>query len=77
MATRFQYIFEHARLGLRSEKYGGSRLNRVAINFRSKVISISGFHFRFRDRHLRFRCRPMSGHIVSVRSESGVVENMG
>jgi len=40
--------------------------NRIAICFRSKVISTSGFHFRFRYRHLSYRCRPMSDKVGSV-----------
>jgi len=42
-----------------------------------KVISTSGFHFRFCGRHLRFRCRPMSGRVGNVISKSGVVDNVG
>ncbi len=40
----------HLRVG-HGRKCGGSRWNRFAICFRSKVISTSGFHFRFRGRH--------------------------
>ena len=58
-------------------KCGGSRWNRVEICFRSKVISTSGFHFRFRGRHLRFPCRPMSGNVGGVIFRSGIAENVG
>jgi hypothetical protein len=58
-------------------KCGGSRWNRVAICLCSKVISTSGFHFRFRGRHLSFRCRPMSDNVGSVIFRLGVVENVG
>ena len=37
-------------------------------------VSIS---FRFRARHLRLRCRPMSGHVGSAISKSAMVENVG
>ncbi len=59
------------------QKYGGSRWNRFAMCFRSKVISASGFHFRFRGRHLSFRRRSMSDRVGSVISRSGMVKNMG
>ena len=58
-------------------KYGGSRWNRFAICFRSKGLSTSGFHFRFRGRHLSYRCRSMSDNVGSVIFESGMVENVG
>jgi len=55
----------------------GSRWNRFAICFRSKVISTSGFHFRFRDRHLNFRCRLMSSNVGSAKFGSCRLENVG
>ncbi len=58
-------------------KCGGSRWNRFAMCFRSKVISTSAFHFRFRDRHIRFRCWSRSGSVGSVISKTGMVENVG
>ncbi len=58
-------------------KIWSSRWNSFAICFRSKVISTSGFHFRICGRHLRFRCRPMSGRVGSVISMAGVVDNVG
>ena len=66
----------HIRVG-RTRKYGGSHLNRFDSCFRSKVISTSGFYFRFRGRHFSFRCRTMSDNVGSVIFESGMVENMG
>ncbi len=57
-------------------KCGCSRWNRFAMCSRSKVISTSGFHFRFRGRHMRFRCWPTSGHVGSVIYKSGMVENV-
>ncbi len=57
-------------------KFGGSRWNRFAICFRSKVISTSGFHFRFRGQHLSYPCRPMSRNVRSVESMSGVVTKL-
>ncbi len=59
------------------ENVGVSRWNSFAIYFRSKVTSTSGFHFRFRDRHLSYRCCPMSGRVGSGISKSGMVENVG
>ena len=58
-------------------KMWGSRWNRVEICFRSKVISTSGLHFRFRGRHLSFRCRPMSNNVGSVIFRSGMAEILG
>ena len=58
-------------------KCGGSRWNRFAMCFRSKVISTSAFHFRFRGRHIRFRCWSRSGRVGSVISKTGMVENVG
>jgi hypothetical protein len=52
-------------------------LNRFKICFRSKVIFTSGFYFRFRSRHLSFRCRPMSDNIGNVIFGSGILENVG
>ena len=66
----------HIRVG-HGRKCGGSRWNRFEICFRSKVISTSGFYFRFRGRHLSFRCRPMSDNVGSVIFGSGMVENVG
>ncbi len=40
-------------------------------------VSISDFHFRFRDRHLSFRCRLMTDNVGSAIFGSGVVENVG
>ena len=65
------------RVGHDGRKCGGSRWSRFDICFRSKVISTSGFHFRFRGRHLSCRRRPMSGNVGSVLSWSGIVENVG
>ena len=45
--------------------------------FCSKVITTSGFHFRFRDRQLNLQCRPMSCRVGIVISMSGMVENVG
>ena len=61
----------------RGRKCGASRSNRVEICFRSKVISTSGFYFRFRGPHLGFLCRLMSDNVGSVIIRSGVVENVG
>ena len=36
----------------------------------------SYFYFRFRGRHLSFRCRPMLGNVGSAICRSGVVENV-
>ncbi len=58
-------------------KCGCSRWNRFAISFCSKVISTSGFHFRFRGRHLSFRCWPMSANVGTVIFGSGLIENVG
>ena len=58
----------------RGRKYRGSRWNRFEICFRSKVISTSGFYFRFRGRRLSFRCLD---NVDSVTFGSGMVENMG
>ena len=66
----------HIRVG-HGRKCGGSLWNRFEICFRSKVISTSGFYFRFRGRHLSFRCRPMSDNVGSVIFWSGMVENVG
>ena len=66
----------HIRIG-HGRKYGGSRWNRFAICLRSNVISTSGFRFRLRGRHLRFRCRPTLGRVGSVIFGSGIVENVG
>ena len=65
----------HIRVG-HGRKCGGSRWNRFEICFRSKVISTSGFYFRFRGRHLSFRCRAMSDNVGIVILGSGVVENV-
>ena len=69
----------------RGRKCGGSRWNRVARSFRSKVISTSVFHFRFPlpvstsglIQIFSLGCRPISGGVGSVISNSGVVENVG
>ena len=58
-------------------KMWGSRWNHFEICFRSKVISTSGFYFRFRGRHLSFPCRPMSDNVDNVIFGSGILENMG
>ncbi len=58
-------------------KCGGSRWSRFDICFRSIVISTSGFHFRFRGRHLRFRCRPRWDNDGSAMFGSGILENVG
>ena len=55
----------------------GVRLNRSPISCSSKVISISGFNFRFRNRHFSFRCRPMSDNVSRVIFGSGMVKNVG
>ena len=59
------------------EHVGVAVQNRFAICFRSKVISTSGFHFRFRGGHLPFPCRPMSGNVGGVIFRSGIAENVG
>ncbi len=56
---------------------GGSRWNRFAMCIRSKVISTSAFHFRFRGRHIRLRCWSRSGRVGSVISKTGMIENVG
>jgi len=66
----------HIRVG-HGRKCGGSHRNCFAIFFRSKVISTSGFHFRFRDRHFSYRCRPMSDNSAVSYSGSGIFENVG
>ncbi len=53
-------------------KYGGNRWNRFASSFHSKVISTSGFHCRFRGRHLSFCRRPP----LHARAMSGVPMRM-
>ncbi len=55
------YVRQFRQCYIRAEhgrKCGDNRWNRFAMCFRSKVISTSGFHFRFRVRHLSFGCRP-------------------
>ncbi len=42
-----------------------------------KLFSTSGFHFRFHNQHLSFRCRPMSGRVGSAISKLGMVANVG
>ncbi len=37
----------------------------------------SYFHFRFRGRQVRFRCRPMWDNVGGVKFGSGMVENVG
>ena len=56
----------HIRVG-HSRKCGGSRWNRFAICFRSKVISTSGFHFRFNARHLSYQYRLLSADVGQCR----------
>ncbi len=45
--------------------------------FSFKVISTSGFHFRFCGRQVRFLRRPMSDNVGGVKFGSGMVENVG
>ncbi len=56
----------------RGRKCGGSRLNRIDISFRSKVISTCGFVADI----VVSRCRPMSDNVGSVIFQSGLVENV-
>ena len=52
---------------------GGSRLNRAAISFRTKVISMSGL---MAENQPQFEC-VMSGNVGSAMSESGVCLKCG
>jgi len=51
----------------------GSRSNSFAMCFRSKVNSTSGFHFRFRGRHMSFGCRPPRHARAMSAADSGAV----
>jgi len=59
-------------LGRARSKCGGSRWNRFSSSFRTKGYFHFCFHFRFPLPVLW----PMSDHVGSVRSRSGVVENV-